>query len=249
MKRDMVLDGEVVALDDQGRSSFQLLQNAAQQNGATLRYEVFDLLRLEGRDLRSLPLLERKRMLRKALPKSPSVLYCDHVVKTGREFFAVAVEHGLEGVIAKNAKSTYRTGLRTSDWLKIKNLHEEEVIIGGYTEPRGSRSHFGSLLLGMYERQQLRYVGHVGTGFNERTLSVLFKKMRTLVRATSPFADPVRANAPVVWLRPKLVANVRFTERTSGGSLRHPVFLGLRFDKSAREVKIPTRERSKKQDR
>ena len=169
IKRKMVLDGEIVAVDERGRPDFQLLQHAAKEPSTAIAYQVFDLLQLDGMDLTDLPLVERKKLLRDALPKSGHLRYCDHVEARGKEFFMVVKAQELEGVIAKRMDSTYVEGVRSKAWLKIKNLMTQEVVIGGWTAPRNSRSHFGALLLGVYENGKLHYVGHTGTGFDEQT--------------------------------------------------------------------------------
>ncbi len=236
IKPKMVLDGEVVALNEQGRPDFQALQHASSEPSAALVYYVFDLLQLNGKDLTSLPLIERKKLLLRSLPAGDHVKYCDHIEGRGSEFFAAAQAQDLEGIIAKRMASTYHTGVRSKSWLKIKNHRSQEVVIGGYTAPRNSRKHFGALLLGVYEQGELRYVGHTGTGFDARTLKELAATMKPLERKTSPFAGPVDANSPATWVSPKLVANIKFTEWTNDGHMRHPVFLGLRTDKDAAEV-------------
>ncbi len=241
VKHTMVLDGEIVALNDKGRPDFQLLQHAALENATHLVYYVFDLLQLNGQDVTHLPLLQRKQLLRAALKDGVHVRYCDHVKERGKDFFRKAVEQDLEGVIGKRADSTYATGVRSKSWVKIKNHKGQEAVIGGYTAPRNSRKHFGALLLGVYKKGLLKYVGHTGTGFDERTLDELMRAMKPLVRTTSPFSTKVDANMPPVWVAPKLVCNIKFTEWTRDGYMRHPVFMGLRKDKSARAVsKEPT---------
>ncbi|MEO7080161.1 MAG: DNA ligase D, partial [Flavobacteriales bacterium] len=237
IKQKMVLDGEVVALNEQGRPDFQALQHAADEPASALVYYVFDLLEINGKDLTSLPLIERKKLLLRSLPAGDHVKYCDHIEGRGTEFFAAAQAQDLEGIIAKRKDSTYHTGVRSKSWLKIKNHQSQEVVIGGYTAPRNSRKHFGALLLGVHENGGLRYVGHTGTGFDARTLKELAATMKPLERKTSPFEGPVDANSPATWVSPKLVANIKFTEWTRDGHMRHPVFLGLRTDKEAAEVR------------
>ncbi|MFZ1618180.1 MAG: DNA ligase D [Flavobacteriales bacterium] len=236
IQRNMVLDGELVAMNDAGRPDFQLLQHAAAVPDTQLVYQVFDLLSLNGQDTTSLSLIERKELLRKALPDLEHIKYCDHVLSRGKDFFAAAQEQDLEGVIAKRKDSIYQPGVRSKSWLKVKNHHAQEVVIGGYTAPRNSRKHFGALLLGVYEKDKLRYVGHTGTGFDARTLKELSSTMKPLERKTSPFADKVDANGPATWVSPILVANIKFTEWTRDGHMRHPVFLGLRTDKDPQDV-------------
>ncbi|MGV9010976.1 MAG: DNA ligase D [Flavobacteriales bacterium] len=236
IERNMILDGEIVAMNDDGRPDFQLLQHAAAVPDTHLVFQVFDLLSLNGKDTTGLSLIERKELLRKALPDLEHIKYCDHVLSRGKDFFAAAQEQDLEGVIAKRKDSIYQPGVRSKSWLKVKNHRAQEVVIGGYTAPRNSRKHFGALLLGVYEKGKLRYVGHTGTGFDARTLRELSATMKPLERKTSPFADKVDANSPATWVSPKLVANIKFTEWTRDGHMRHPVFLGLRSDKDAQDV-------------
>lgn len=238
----MVLDGEIVALDDTGHPSFQLIQNADEHRDR-LMYYVFDLLYLDGYDLRSLPLLERKRLLKAHLPADiPQIRYCDHVPGQGTEFFRICSEQGLEGIIAKKADSPYYTGKRSESWLKIKTQMRQEVVIAGYTEPRGSRKFFGALVLGVYEGDRLTYVGHTGTGFSEKELKKLYNLLTPLETDRMPFDKKPRTNMPVTWVEPKRVCEVAFTEWTGDGSMRHPVYQGLRPDKDAKDVIRETRE-------
>lgn len=238
IRKKLVLDGEIVALDPEGRPDFQRLQNVPDKPDTPVVYYVFDLLELNGRSVERRPLVERKRLLRRVIKDSEHVRYSDHVERTGKAFFALTRERGLEGMIAKLGTSPYLRGTRSGNWLKVKHHEGQEVVIGGYTAPRNSRQHFGALLLGVYEGGVLHYVGHTGTGFSHDTLRSLSRVMRPLVRPTSPFAERVKANTPAVWLEPKLVCNVEFTEWTTGGHMRHPVFMGLRADKPATDVHL-----------
>lgn len=242
LKVDAVLDGELVALDRRGISHFQLLQNALRAE-ATLRYFIFDLMFLQGEDLRDLTLVERKDRLRRLLPKHPLLAFSPHRAEHGSKFFKQALERGLEGIMAKHKSSKYFSGTRTSEWLKIKTARRQEVVIAGFTAPRRSRPHFGALVLAVREGKAWRYVGHVGTGFSHATLKALHAKLSSLRASTSPFGVRVKDEAVTTWVKPKLVAEVRFTEWTSAGEMRHPVFLGLRDDKAAEDV---TRESEKK---
>lgn len=238
-----VLDGEVCALDASGRSDFQLLQNTLGTAGERdLVDYVFDALFLDGEDLRPLPLAERKERLREALgprARKPGarVRYTEHVVGRGEEFFAEACRLGLEGMIAKRADRPYRAG-RSPDWVKVKCTGRQELVIGGYSAPGGSRTHLGALLVGARDGDRLVYAGKVGTGFTVKSLAELERQLAPLRRATPPFVDPPRgADArDVTWVEPVLVAEVEFNEMTRGGRLRHPVFRGLRLDKAAGEV-------------
>jgi bifunctional non-homologous end joining protein LigD len=237
IKHDVVLDGEIVAFDENGKPSFQKLQNYGEAPTTPLVYYIFDCLSYKGRDITHLPLIERKKIVKKLLPKSDVIKYSDHVEATGTEFFTKMVEMGgLEGMIAKRAESNYTKGVRTNEWLKIKNLNTEEAVIAGFTAPRASRKYFGALVLGVYENGALKYIGHTGTGFTERVLKELHGKLQPIVRKTSPFGQKVPVNSPVTWVDPVYVCAIKFTEMTTDGILRHPVFMGLRVDKKAKEV-------------
>jgi len=238
IKTPAIMDGEIVALDGKGRPSFQLLQQYKTDPSIHLNYYVFDLLSLNGKDLTSLPLIKRKEMLQTLLAKyeHPYIRFSDHIETHGKQFFKMLGKQGLEGMVAKREQSHYVTGKRTGDWIKVKHILGQEVVIAGFTAPKGSRKFFGALMLGVYEKGKFKYVGHAGTGFTEKSLEDLYKKMRPLITNENPFGMKVPANGPVTWVKPKLVANVKFTEWTSDGAMRHPVFLGLRKDKSAKEV-------------
>lgn len=237
LRHDAVIDGEIVVLDDKGRSHFQLLQTWRKTGLGTLTYCAFDLLWLDGHRLDTLALLDRKKLLKTVLPKHPTIMYSEHMAERGEDFFRTARKSGLEGIMAKRKDSNYHAGIRSMDWLKIKTHARQEVVIAGYTEGRGSRKHFGALVLGVYEGDDLIYVGHTGTGFDEETLEDVWTKLHRLERKTSPFVDVPVTNAPVRWVRPMLVADVRFQEWTNDGVMRQPVFLGLRSDKNARDVR------------
>jgi DNA ligase D-like protein (predicted polymerase)/DNA ligase D-like protein (predicted ligase) len=204
----------------------------------------FDALGLDGRDLRRLPLEARKECLKLLVPPRGVVYYGDHVLEHGAEFLAAACEQGLEGVVAKRRDSPYVTR-RTRDWLKIKCQLRQEFVIGGYTVPQGTRAHFGALHLGLYEQGELVYVSKVGTGFDERALTTISEKLRSLARSTSPFARGTPSGRGHHWVEPRLVGEVRFTEWTRDGGIRHPSFLGLRDDKRpedcVRETPVHTR--------
>jgi bifunctional non-homologous end joining protein LigD len=230
-----VIDGELVALDTHGRSRFQLLQNAEREK-ARLRYCVFDLLYLEGKDLRQHPLIERKKILEKILPKNLLLQYSTHVWDKGIAAFKRAARAGEEGVMAKLATSHYYSGQRTRDWQKVKASLGQEVVIVGFTAPRRSRQYFGSLLLAVREGKAWRYVGRAGTGFDRESLKSLHALLVPLITRAKPVAEKVPDAANTTWVRPKLVGEVKFTEWTSKGEMRHPVFLGLRADKKATDV-------------
>jgi bifunctional non-homologous end joining protein LigD len=241
LKHEAVLDGELVALDERGRSRFQLLQNVG-RNSARLLYCVFDLLYLDGKDLRGKTLLERKELLEQILPKSPLLLYSAHVAQDGIKAFNRAKRAGEEGVMAKLAKGRYHSGQRTREWLKVKASQEQEVVIVGFTAPKGQRRFFGSLLLAVRDGKDWRYAGRAGTGFTQAGLRELHAKLTPLITKTKPIAEKVPSEGNTTWVKPKLVAEVKFTEWTAAREMRHPVFLGLRTDKQATEV---TRETPK----
>ena len=226
--RTLLLDGEVVGFDPQLVSRFQLLQ----QGGVPLVYMVFDCLWKDGRDLRGEPLAVRRKALESAI-KTPGLFASRRLPDDGRAAYDEAKAKGCEGIIAKDPSAPYVEG-RSTKWLKVKVHQEEELVIGGYTPPAGSRTHFGALLLGGYARGALRYVGKVGTGFTHRSLADLYRRFRPLVRSTPAFVDPPREKG-AVWLAPKLVAQVSFQEWTGDKKLRQPVFLGLRDDKRPEE--------------
>ena len=231
-----ILDGELVALDEKGRSSFQLLQNYWRRGEGTIAYFVFDLLYLNGWDLRARALLERKGLLRDMLPELDSVRYSDHLQGQGVTLYELARDSNLEGIIAKQSASRYQVGKRSREWLKIKIKLRQEAIICGYTRPRKSRSYFGSLVLGAFEAGSLTYIGLCGGGFDEETLRELYEKLQPLVVSDSPFNRKIPTGMPVTWVKPQLVCEVSFTEWTGDKVMRHPVFLGLRDDKEPAAV-------------
>lgn len=230
-----VFDGEVVALDDEGRSRFQLLQNAAREP-ARLCYCVFDLLYLGRKDLRHRPLLERKEALEATLPRDPLLKYSTYVVGQGIAAFHRAERAHEEGVMAKLASGLYYSGRRTREWLKVKASLGQEAVIVGFTAPRRSRQCFGALLLAVHEGKGWRYVGRVGTGFDRAMLKSIHAKLVPLITDSKPVPEKVPDAAKTTWVKPKLVAEVKFTEWTSKGEMRHPVFFGLRTDKKASDV-------------
>ena len=251
---EALLDGEAAVLLPNGTTSFQALQNALGEGGESLVYFAFDLLHLDGYDLRPMPLLQRKEALTSLLasqPKEGTIRFSDHVQGSGEEFYRHACTHALEGMISKRADLPYQSG-RSKDWLKVKCLKRQEMVIVGFTDPEGSRSGFGALLLAVNEGKDLVYAGKVGTGFNAKTLTDLRKKLGKLERETPAFKKAPRGAEArrSHWVEPKLVAEVAFTEWTEDGILRHPVFQGLREDKSpgevVREVAQPTEKVEKK---
>ena len=247
----VVVDGELCVLDEQGRPDFQALQSRNKPvRGLTRRkpspvmYIVFDLLYADGRDIRERPLEERKRLLEQLIVPGHFVMYSKHVIGKGKELFAQAQQRGLEGIIGKVRVSPYRS-TRSREWVKIKAKNRQEFVIGGWTEPRGSRKGFGALLVGYYEVDDFVYAGHVGTGFDEDRIKDLMARMTPLERKTPPFVNPPKPNTPAHWVRPELVCEVAFSEWTRDNILRQPVFMGLRIDK---EPKTVVRERAQHPD-
>lgn len=243
--RQAILDGEIVALDKDGMPRFQLLQNKLRirsgsyvhASKAQIVYFVFDLLYLDGYDLMNCSVVERKAKLAEILNPSNFIKLSEHIEADGEEFFRHIEKFHLEGMIAKRAASKY-VQKRTTDWLKVKTVMRSEVVIGGYTQPRGTRSYFGSLVCGLYRDRKLHYVAHVGGGFNERLLESIYKLMQPLKTDKSPFVDAPKTNEPVQWLKPKLVAEVKFSEWTADNRLRQPIFIGLREDKKPTDCRF-----------
>jgi bifunctional non-homologous end joining protein LigD len=230
----VIVDGEIVALDAEGKSSFQALQNRLGKSPPAVTFIAFDVLYAEGKDLRGEPLETRKEVLERIVKKGMDVVYSAHVVGEGKHLFEAAEARGLEGIIGKRRDSTYAER-RTRDWVKIKAQHTQECVIVGWTEPGGARHDFGSLILATYEKGALRYAGNVGTGFTRESLGTLMKKMQKLALDTCPLAARPRTRTRAHWVKPSLVAQIRFTEWTNDGSMRHPAFLGLRDDKKPEE--------------
>jgi bifunctional non-homologous end joining protein LigD len=231
---ELVLDGEVVVFDRQGVSRFQLLQRHAE--GATPPiYVVFDCLHTRGRNLLRQPLVARRAALEAEVVEGPRLRLARRLADDGFAAFAEAQRRGLEGVIGKDPDAPYLPGVRSPAWCKVKVRAEEEFVIGGFTAPRGGRQHLGALVLGRWDGDALRYAGKVGTGFTGAILADLASRLAPLARAHSPFADAPRERA-ITWVEPRLVAQIGFTEMTGDGKVRHPVFLGLREDKDARDV-------------
>jgi DNA ligase D-like protein (predicted ligase) len=239
---EFVADGEIVAFEG-AQTSFGRLQGrmqiqdpeAARRTGIPVFLYLFDLLYFDGHDLRELPLRKRKSLLRRALAFADPVRCTSHRNEHGEEYYREACAKGWEGLIAKRADSPY-TSRRSGDWLKFKCSREQELVIGGFTPPQGSRKHFGALLVGYYEDGELRYAGKVGTGFSERVLEDLGARLERLRTDHSPFAgDGLPRDAR--WVRPNRVGQFGFSEWTGDGKLRHPRYLGLRDDKRPREVR------------
>ncbi len=244
--RNAILDGEIAVLDDKGRPRFNLIQPrisvsdpnsiAHLSRSTPVNLFLFDVLYLDGYDLRAVPLLERKRVLTEMVTPSDRIRTSDYFETNGREMLEAARQTGLEGIIAKRAQSKYESR-RSPDWLKVKATNEQEFVIGGFTH--GERSFFSSLVLGVHdEHGKLVHAGQVGTGFNEKNLRDVYERLEPLITTKSPFAKPItnRLGRDVTWVKPELVAQIKYLEFTPDGLLRAPVFLGLRTDKSAREV-------------
>ena len=249
--KNAILDGEVVALDAEGKASFSLMQQrtgfrpggkrAAAKADVPVLYYAFDLLYLDGEDWRKVPLEERKRKLVSVIVVGDSLRYSDHYAEQGRALFEIARQKGLEGIVAKRRNSSYEER-RSGEWLKIKIRHQIECVVGGFTVPEGSRTHFGSLVLGLYDdKKRLVHVGQAGSGFNQKSLAEIWKTLKKLETKTNPFFGEVEALRKVSWVKPELVAAIEYAEWTHGtgaGSspkLRAPVFLGLRDDKDPKE--------------
>lgn len=249
---ECVIDGEVVALDEEGRSSFQLLQmHEMEPKKSPLYYYLFDLLQLDGKDLTKLPVTRRKELLAALVSNMQDpIRYSGSVGNDPRTLLEEVSKHGLEGIIGKQANSTYESGRRSGAWIKLKVANEQEFVIGGYTPPGGSRKHFGALLVGYYKDRKLLFAGKVGTGFNSKLLASLHKKFKAEERPDCPFADLpskqggqwVQGITPAMmrkchWVNPVFVCQVKFAEWTRDEKLRQPVFLGLRDDKSPQAVR------------
>nr|MBI1229118.1 DNA ligase D [Cytophagales bacterium] len=232
---EVVLDGEVVIVDGEGKPDFQKLQHYTETQDGELRYYVFDILYLNGHDITHLPLLERKSLIQEVIEGTPLVHYCDHIESLGNAFYEQVVSSGLEGVMAKKSTSTYEVGRRTENWLKIKAVESQEALIAGYTESDGR--FFGSLILGVYKNGKLAYVGNCGTGFDDRTQRQLWEQFKSLKKDKSPFDKTINLKGRTPhWLEPRLVVEVKFANWTKSGLMRHPSYKGIRNDKLTREI-------------
>ena len=235
---DAIFDGEIAVLDKKGRSDFQMLQEYLMSRKGPVVYYVFDCLYAGSHDLRTLPLERRRQILEKVLPVSGTVRLSDYVAKSGKEFFRAAEKNGVEGVMAKDLRSPYLSGARSREWLKIKAQKRQEAVIGGFTEGRSSRKHFGALVLGVYRDGALSFAGHAGSGFDEEGLKAMYAKLKPLVTDESPFDRKVKTNMPVTWVKPELVVEVKFREWTKDGLMRQPVVLGLSDGKDPSAVVV-----------
>jgi bifunctional non-homologous end joining protein LigD len=206
---------------------------------------VFDILSLNGRDTCELPLTDRKQLLKKLLPKNPVVKYLDHVKADGKGLFEEVTKMDMEGIMAKKADSLYYPGRRSAEWLKIKQHKTQEALIAGFTKAQGSRKHFGALILAEKNVSSYNYIGHVGTGFDEKKLKEIIDMLKPLVRKDSPFDEKIPTNMPVTWVEPEVICEVKFSEKTKGGSLRHPVFMHLRPDKPMKDMETETKSKLK----
>ncbi|MDR3749100.1 MAG: non-homologous end-joining DNA ligase [Acidobacteriota bacterium] len=252
--RTAILDGEIVALDDKGRSSFSLMQQRTgmgeggrrilrTRDDIPIAFYAFDLLYLDGYKLLDAALEQRKDLLKSVLTTDELIRYSDHCIGNGNALFEAAAQHGLEGIVAKRRSSCYLPK-RSREWLKIKIVRRQECVIGGYTDPRGSRENFGSLVLGLYDdKGRLIHVGHAGSGFTGLSHDEMWQRLEKLKTSKSPFFGKVESTRPMHWLKPELVAEIKFSEWThEGGSgtvkMRAPVFMGLRFDKKPTDCRI-----------
>src|SRR5438105_5638522 len=240
---DLLLDGELVALDATGVSRFQLLQRRGAAGASPTRYAVFDLLELEGKMLMRRPLSERRSALEGLIGRRTDPFFVSRrLVRDGKAAYREAKRLGWEGIIAKDEGSPYEPGTRSRYWRKVKVRKESEFVIGGFTAPKGGRQHLGALLVGLYDGPRLRYVGKVGTGFTQQTLEMLAAKLERLRTEKPPF-DPAPRMKDASWVRPKLVAQLVYAEWTADGKLRQPAFRGLRTDKDPTECTWRDRER------
>jgi bifunctional non-homologous end joining protein LigD len=244
-----VLDGEIVVVNENGTPNFGALQNWRSEADGELIYYIFDIIWLEGHDLHELPLWERKKILKNIKLPSKAIRLSEGFERSGIAIFETVKKNGLEGIIAKKMDSPYYENIRSREWLKIKTNNRQEVVIGGYTLNEGSTKFFSSLLVGVYRKKELIYTGKIGTGFNQQTQKDLLKKFKPLVIRQSPFAIQPDVNKPsrfrpnppgakAVWLKPRLICEVSFTEMTSDGLMRHPSYEGLRSDKKAETVAL-----------
>lgn len=238
IKHDVVIDGEIIAADEEGISHFEWLQNWQSNPRGVLQYQIFDILWCDGVDVQKMPLNLRKFLLRSIMPKSNILQISDDVKTKGKDLFEQAQKHRLEGIVAKKEGSQYKQGVRGEDWLKIKTHLRQEVVVGGYTEPRGARKYMGSLLLGVFEDGKLVYVGHSGGGIADDLRKNLVQQLSKLKRSTSPFSEKIKPNSEAHWVQPKIVCEMSFSEWTQDGRMRQPKFEGLRADKNSKDVHI-----------
>lgn len=255
VQHDVIVDGEIVVLDDEGQPNFQLLQHYSENHHRPIQFQLFDLLSMDGEDTTGLTLIERKQLLEQLIPENDVIRYSGHIIGDGKQFFKVTEEKNLEGMMAKKSDSKYYAGERTANWLKVKHNKTREAIIAGFTAPAGSRQYFGALILAVKDGAQFKYIGHTGTGFNNSLLKEMYDLLQPLVQKESPFHEKIKTNSSVTWVKPEVVCEIKFTEVTNDGKLRHPVFIGLRIDKdknevtmsSDKKVKVPAKEKKKEE--
>lgn len=241
---DAVLDGEIVLLDEEGKPDFGRLQDYAQNTEYQLCYFVFDILYYNGENLCNKPLLERKEILRSQITDTDVIKYTDHITGQGVAFFEAIKEMNMEGIMAKDSTSLYIPGKRTASWLKIKQHSSAEVVIAGFTEPAGARQYFGSLVLAYPENGKIIYAGNVGTGFNDNTLKEIHSKLKPLIVSKSPFDIKIPSKTPITWVKPEVMCEVKFSEITKAGIMRHPVFVSLINTKPVMKTNTPATKSS-----
>jgi bifunctional non-homologous end joining protein LigD len=242
--RSTILDGEVVAVDENGIPRFQLLQRFQKQPTAPTLYYIFDILWSEGANITAKPIMYRRWVLERTIKPTAGIQVGSYVEGEGKALFDLTKEKGMEGIIAKRKDSIYHPGKRTSDWLKIKARLQQEFVVGGFTEGKGNRKNLGALLLGAYRNGKLHYFGHSGSGFTEKGIQDALKRMKPLFTEKSPFENPPRVPEKIQWVKPKLVCEVTFAEWTDDEQMRQTVFLGWRDDKAPREVVKETPSKS-----
>src|SRR5690606_967530 len=230
-----------------GKPNFQWLQQIADNPKLVIVYQVFDLLWLNGHSTKNLSYLQRKELLKEALVENEIIKFSDHILEKGKDFFQAASDMGLEGIIAKKTDSIYREHVRSSEWLKIKIHKSDEAVICGFTEPKGSRKKFGALILGKYLNSEMVFCGHTGSGFSDKSLVEIYEKLQPLVTEKSVFKITPNTNAKATWVKPELVAEIKFTELTKDHIYRHPIFLRLREDIETDDVVFNTDKKSKKE--
>lgn len=245
LNANAILDGEIIVLDDNGHPNFQFLQHYSENQFRPIQYQVFDLLGLDRKSMLNKPLSERKEKLKEIIPENDVIKYSDHIVGNGIEFFKAAKASDIEGIMAKKASSKYLPGKRTGDWVKIKNHKSLEAIIVGYTAPAGSRKYFGALVLAEKAGDGYKYIGHTGTGFSDALLKEIYDLLQPIKTKHSPFDRKIKTNSPVTWVKPELVCEIKYTETTKEGILRHPVFLRIQNDKKVDDINVPEMEAEK----
>ena len=248
MDIEAVIDGEIVVMDEQGNPNFQLLQDYSEQQSHPIYYYVFDILKINNQPVMELPLVKRKELVRTLIQlhtlikENGIIKYSDHIEEKGKEMFALMAERNMEGIMAKKADSPYLPGHRTANWLKVKYRKTIDAIICGFTEPVGERKYFGALVLGLMQGKTIKYIGHTGSGFDNSQLKNIYEQLKPLATSQSPFEETIKTNTPVTWVKPSLVCEVEFAEKTRDGMLRNPVFIRLRQDKPAEDTTMASSE-------